>query len=58
MAGNLINTFDSSTEAAEWIVSLRGRKLSTVRGGINQVCRGEKCQIYDYIWKYLILELK
>lgn len=52
LAGNYIQTFDSTTEAAEWILEnniVKGKK-DTIKGAINGCCRGERKQAYEYKW--------
>ena len=52
LAGNYIQTFDSTIEAAEWILenNIAKGKKDTIKGAINTCCRGERKQAYKYKW--------
>lgn len=52
LAGNYIQTFDSTIEAAEWILenNIAKGKKDTIKGAINKCCRGERNQAYEYKW--------
>ena len=52
LAGNYIQSFDSTVEAAEWLLenNITTSKKQTIQGAISKCCRGERSKAYKYKW--------
>ena len=53
LAGNYIQTFDSSVEAAQWIINnnlTTTNKIKTIRGAIRLCCQRKRNSAYGYKW--------
>lgn len=53
LAGNYIQTFDSSVEAAQWIINnnlTTTNKIKTIRGAIRSCCQRKRNSAYGYKW--------
>lgn len=52
LAGNYIQTFDSTNDAAEWIRINGLSSAKGINGYISNCCSGRRLSMYGYIWKY------
>ena len=52
LAGNYIQTFDSTNDAAEWIRINGLSSAKRINGYISDCCSGRRPNMYGYIWKY------
>lgn len=52
LAGNYIQTFDSSLEVIEWLYDneITKSKKDSIRGAISKCCKKERKQAYGYKW--------
>ena len=53
LAGNYIQTFDSSIEAAQWIINnnlATTNKIKSIRGAIRLCCQRKRNSVYGYKW--------
>lgn len=52
LAGNHIQIFDNSKEAAEWLVKNGFTKSMKSRDSVSRCCSGKIKTAFGYIWKY------
>lgn len=55
MAGNYIQYFWGSAEAAQWLVDNGLAKSVTCRRHITDCCNHKKSYAYNYKWEYAVL---
>lgn len=51
--GNLVKTFDSITQAVEFLLANGITKNKNANARISKICQGKDKTAYGYIWKYL-----
>lgn len=56
LAGNYIQTFDSIPKAVKWLHEHGITNNKKASNAIHECCQGKRPKIYNYIWKYVVVE--
>lgn len=54
LAGNYIQTFDSTVLAENWLIEHGCTKSKKAHIHITEVCKGKRLSMYKYLWKFYL----